>query len=436
MGVLESLTLYQKLFLVFLLIFLNAFFVLVEFSLVASNELKLKRIKFNLPYKQYKNLDHYLATCQVGITLASLILGWLAEPTFSYIIEKIFKYLNIHLYNIHSISIVLSFVFVTFLHLVLGEQVPKLFAVYRPERMIIIFSPVLEIFNYIFLPLTLLVKITQNKIANYFGLDVSEGHSLRYSVDEIKEMLFELSNKGVINEKLSDIINGVLKLNEKKVKDIMIHRTNIIALSEEMRIENVIDIIVNNLHSRYPVYKDNLDNIVGIFHIKDFFVALKKKVFYLKDLLALVNRKVLYVPENGNLFNVLQEMQKTQNLMAIVIDEFGGTKGIITFDDILSIVIGTILDEFDLQKLDFFKTSDGYIISTNLHLNELPQEVIDIFKQNNIYLDSYNILVSTMVYELLGGRKPKSNEILKVGDLKIRILDVKGNSVKYIKIYK
>jgi len=434
MEVLGNLGLYQKLFLVFLLIAFNAFFVLVEFSLVASNELKLKRIKFNLPYKQYKNLDHYLATCQVGITLASLILGWLAEPTFSFIIEKIFNILGIHFSNIHSVSIVLSFIFVTFLHLVLGEQVPKLFAVYKPERIIIIFSPFLELFNYMFLPLTLLVKITQNKIANYLGLDISEGHNLKYSIDEIKEILFELSNKGVINEKLSDIINGVLKLNEKKVKDVMIHRTNIVALNQEMRIENVIDVIVNNLHSRYPVYKDNIDNIVGIFHIKDFFVAIKKKVFYLKDLIELVNRKVLYVPENGNLFNVLQEMQKTQNLMAIVVDEFGGTKGIITFDDILSIVIGTILDEFDLQKLDFFKTYDGYIINTNLDVDELPQEIKDILIQNNIYKS--NILVSNLVYDLLAGKKPKNNEILKIGNLKIRLLDVKGNSIKYIKIYK
>lgn len=434
MEVLANLDLYQKLFLVFLLIAFNAFFVLVEFSLVASNELKLKRIKFNLPYKQYKNLDHYLATCQVGITLASLILGWLAEPTFSFIIEKIFNFFGIHFSNIHSVSIVLSFIFVTFLHLVLGEQVPKLFAVYKPERIIIIFSPFLELFNYIFLPLTLLVKVTQNKIASYFGLDISEGHNLKYSIDEIKEILFELSNRGVINEKLSDIINGVLKLNEKKVKDVMIHRTNIVALNQEMRIENVIDIIVKNLHSRYPVYKDDIDNIVGIFHIKDFFVAIKKKVFYLKDLIELVNRKVLYVPENGNLFNVLQEMQKTQNLMAIVVDEFGGTKGIITFDDILSIVIGTILDEFDLQKLDFFETYDGYIINTNLNVDELPQEIKDILIQNNIYKN--NILVSNLVYDLLAGKKPKNNEILKIGNLKIRLLDVKGNSIKYIKIYK
>jgi len=434
MEVLANLDLYQKLFLVFLLIAFNAFFVLVEFSLVASNELKLKRIKFNLPYKQYKNLDHYLATCQVGITLASLILGWLAEPTFSFIIEKIFNLFGIHFSNIHSVSIVLSFIFVTFLHLVLGEQVPKLFAVYKPERIIIIFSPFLEFFNYMFLPLTLLVKVTQNKIASYLGLDISEGHNLKYSIDEIKEILFELSNRGVINEKLSDIINGVLKLNEKKVKDVMIHRTNIVALNQEMRIENVIDVIVNNLHSRYPVYKDDIDNIVGIFHIKDFFVAIKKKVFYLKDLIELVNRKVLYVPENGNLFNVLQEMQKTQNLMAIVVDEFGGTKGIITFDDILSIVIGTILDEFDLQKLDFFETYDGYIINTNLNVDELPQGIKDILIQNNIYKN--NILVSNLVYDLLSGKKPKNNEILKVGNLKIRLLDVKGNSIKYIKIYK
>ena len=435
MEFLENLNLYQKLGLVFLLILLNAFFVLTEFALVASNEIKLRRIRFGLPYKQYKNLDHYLATCQVGITLASLVLGWIAEPTFSFIIEKILFFSKINLSNLHFINIIFAFIFVTFLHLVLGEQVPKLFAVYRPERIIIIFSPLLEVFNYVFLPLTFLVKISQNKIAGFLGLDVSQEHNIKYSIDEIKEMLFELSNKGVINEKLSSIINGVLKLNEKKVKEVMIHRTNIIALNQDMRLENVMEVIVNNLHSRYPVYKEDIDNIVGIFHIKDFFIGLKKKVFYLRDLISLINRKVLYVPENGDLFNVLQEMQRTQNLMAIVVDEFGGTKGIITFDDILSIVIGTILDEFDFQSLDFFETSDGYIVNTNLYLSQLNPKIKDLLIRNipNIKDD---LLVSNIVYEYLGGRKPKSNEILKVGDLKIRLLDVKGNSIKYIKIYK
>ncbi|MFN3477819.1 MAG: CNNM domain-containing protein, partial [bacterium] len=254
---------FKNIFFTFILIFLNGFFVLAEFAIVSSNPIKLKKLKFNLPYKKYLNMDHYLATCQVGITLASLVLGWLAEPTFASIFEKFF--LKIHLEHIatfssHFIAIVLAFSLVTFLHLILGEQVPKLIGVYNPERVIIFSSVILEFFNFLFLPMTLLVRVTQNKIASILGVNLLDHKETKFSIEEIKEILKGIKEKGEINEVLYSVVSSVMELNKYKVKDIMVHRTDVMYLNYNDRVENVIDVVVNSLHSRYPVFKDNIDN--------------------------------------------------------------------------------------------------------------------------------------------------------------------------------
>ncbi|MFN3995120.1 MAG: hemolysin family protein [bacterium] len=421
----------KNIFFTFILIFLNGFFVLAEFAIVSSNPIKLKKLKFKLPYKQYLNMDHYLATCQVGITLASLVLGWLAEPTFASIFEKFFLKIrleHIATFSSHFIAIVLAFSLVTFLHLILGEQVPKLIGVYNPERVIIFSSVILEFFNFLFLPMTLLVRVTQNKVASILGVNLLDHKETKFSIEEIKEILKGIKEKGEINEVLYSVVSSVMELNKYKVKDIMVHRTDVVYLNYNDRIENVIDVVVNSLHSRYPVFKDDIDNIVGILHIKDIFLAIRKKVFLVGEVVELIKRNLLFVPENSDLFTVLNQMKKNQVLMAIVIDEFGGNKGIVTFDDILGKVLGTILDEFDLDKTKVIKVSDGYIISTDAHVYELPQEIQHIFSDKNM-------LISSFLYAILQGKKPKKDEIIKYQEYRIKLLEVKGNAVKYIKIY-
>lgn len=416
----------------FFLIFLNGFFVLAEFALVSANPLKLKKIKFSLPYRQYQRTDHYLATCQVGITLASLVLGWLAEPTFATLFESLFIKV-LHLENVvflssHVLAIIIAFKLVTFLHLILGEQVPKLIGVYSPERVIIFSSVFLEFFSILFLPITYIVRIVQNRVASFFGVNPSEHREINFSIEELKDIIKNARDLGQMNEVLYSIVNSVLELNKYKVKDVMVHRTDVVYLSYNDRIENVIDVIVNNLHSRYPVFKDNLDNIVGILHVKDIFLAIRKKIFIVGEVVNLINRKVLYVPESSDLFSVLNQMKDDHALMAIVVDEFGGNKGIITFDDILGKVLGTILDEFDLGKVKVLKVRDGYIISTDVYIRELPDEIRKI-------LGNDDSLVSSYLYDIILRRRPKKDEVIRYNGVKIKILEVKGNAVKYIKVY-
>ncbi|MCX7758249.1 MAG: hemolysin family protein [bacterium] len=422
----------KNLFFTFLLIFANGFFVLAEFALVSSNPVKLKKLRFLLPYKQYQSMDHYLATCQVGITLASLVLGWLAEPTFATIFEKIFigilKLESLVFISSHFFAIVLAFTIVTFLHLILGEQVPKLIGVYSPERVIIFSSLILEFFSFVFYPMTFVVRSVQNKIALFFGVNPYEHKEIKFSIDEVRDILKNVRESGQMSEILYNTVNSVLELNKYRVKDVMVHRTDVVYLNYNDRVESVIDIVVNTLHSRYPVYRDNIDNIVGILHIKDIFLAIRKKIFLVGEIVNFLNRKVLYVPENSDLFTVMNQMKNEQALMAIVVDEYGGNKGIITFDDVLGKILGTILDEFDLNKVKILRTKDGYVISTDVHIYELPDEIRNIF-------DNPKAMLSSILYDIMQGKKPKKDEIIKYKGYKIKLLEVKGNAVKYIKIY-
>ncbi|MEN3014726.1 MAG: hemolysin family protein [bacterium] len=422
----------KNLFFTFILIFLNGFFVLAEFALVSSNPIKLKKLKFSLPYKQYNRMEHYLATCQVGITIASLVLGWLSEPTFAIIFEsilkKVFNIQEIIFISSHTLAIVVAFSLVTFLHLVLGEQVPKLVGVYNPERVIVICSVFLELFSFIFYPMTFIVRIFQNKVASYLGVNPYQHKELKFTVEELRDIIKNVKDAGQMSETLFNMVNSILELNRYKVKDIMVHRTDVVYINHTDRIENVIDTVVNTLHSRYPVYKDNMDNIIGILHIKDIFLAIRKKVFNVGDVVRLIDRKVLYIPDSTDLFTALNQMKKEQALMAIVVDEYGGNKGIVTFDDILSKILGTILDEFDLGKIKVWEVKDGYIVSADTYIYELPDKIREKF-------NNPNIMVSTLVYDLMRGRKPSKGEILQCGRCKIKILEVKGNSIKYVKIY-
>jgi CBS domain containing-hemolysin-like protein len=336
---------------------------------------------------------------------------------------------KVAIFSSHFVSIVLAFVLVTYFHLVLGEQVPKIIAVYNPERVIILSSFFLEVFNYLFFPMTYLVKISQNKIASFFGVNVKEHKEVSFSLEEMKEIIKNLRDSNLLREDVFSMVSSILDLSKYKAKDVMVHRTDVIYLNYNDRIENIIDVIVNNLHSRYPVYKDNLDNIVGILHVKDIFLAIRKKVFLVGEVLKILNRKVLYVPESSDLFNTLDQMKKDRVLMAIVVDEYGGNKGIITFDDIISKVLGNILDEFDLDKVKVIESVDGYIISADTYVYELPKILRDIF-------DNSNSLVISFIYDVVKGRIPKKGEIIKYKDYKIKILETKGNAVKYIKIFK
>ncbi len=364
-----------QLALVFILVFLNGFFVASEFALVAVRKTRINELVKNgnksarLVQKAIKNLDTYISATQLGITLASLGLGWLGEPVIAKFLEPYLeRFLSeqIAFVSAHGAAIVIAFSIITFLHIVLGELAPKSIALQKAETTSLWIIRPLSLFATIFKPFIWILNGAGILVLKLIGFKAPSGHQLVHSEEEIKMILAQSAEEGAIEKEEAEMVYRVLKLGDLPVREIMIPRTKIIAFSIETPLKSVIKTAEENLHSRFPVYKDSIDNIVGFIHIKEIYkYALsdsKQKIVesLYKTLLRKENkarisktrliRKILTVSQAREIDEVLLEMRSKRVHIAVVNDELGGTAGIVTLEDILETLVGEIHDEF--EKLD------------------------------------------------------------------------------------
>lgn len=364
-----------QLALVFILVFLNGFFVASEFALVAVRKTRIDELVKNgnksarLVQKAIKNLDTYISATQLGITLASLGLGWLGEPVIAKFLEPYFEIFlseQIAFVSAHGTAIVIAFSLITFLHIVLGELAPKSIALQKAETTSLWIIRPLSLFATIFKPFIWILNGAGILVLKLIGFKAPSGHQLVHSEEEIKMILAQSAEEGAIEKEEAEMVYRVLKLGDLPVREIMIPRTKIIAFSIETPLKSVIKTAEENLHSRFPVYKDSIDNIVGFIHIKEIYkYALsdsKQKIVesLYKTLLRKENkarisktrliRKILTVSQAQEIDEVLLEMRSKRVHIAVVNDELGGTAGIVTLEDILETLVGEIHDEF--EKLD------------------------------------------------------------------------------------
>ena len=364
-----------QLALVFILVFLNGFFVASEFALVAVRKTRINELVKNgnksarLVQKAIKNLDTYISATQLGITLASLGLGWLGEPVIAKFLEPYFEIFlseQIAFVSAHGAAIVIAFSIITFLHIVLGELAPKSIALQKAETTSLWIIRPLSLFATIFKPFIWILNGAGILVLKLIGFKAPSGHQLVHSEEEIKMILAQSAEEGAIEKEEAEMVYRVLKLGDLPVREIMIPRTKIIAFSIETPLKSVIKTAEENLHSRFPVYKDSIDNIVGFIHIKEIYkYALsdsKQKIVesLYKTLLRKENkarisktrliRKILTVSQAREIDEVLLEMRSKRVHIAVVNDELGGTAGIVTLEDILETLVGEIHDEF--EKLD------------------------------------------------------------------------------------
>ena len=364
-----------QLALVFILVFLNGFFVASDFALVAVRKTRINELVKNgnksarLVQKAIKNLDTYISATQLGITLASLGLGWLGEPVIAKFLEPYLeRFLSeqIAFVSAHGAAIVIAFSIITFLHIVLGELAPKSIALQKAETTSLWIIRPLSLFATIFKPFIWILNGAGILVLKLIGFKAPSGHQLVHSEEEIKMILAQSAEEGAIEKEEAEMVYRVLKLGDLPVREIMIPRTKIIAFSIETPLKSVIKTAEENLHSRFPVYKDSIDNIVGFIHIKEIYkYALsdsKQKIVesLYKTLLRKENkarisktrliRKILTVSQAREIDEVLLEMRSKRVHIAVVNDELGGTAGIVTLEDILETLVGEIHDEF--EKLD------------------------------------------------------------------------------------
>ncbi len=351
-------------FIIIFLLFLNGFFVAAEFSLVGVRKTRIRQLSeegnfsAKLAMDALKNIDKYIAAVQLGITIASLGLGWVGESTLARIIKPLFEFLpgDIDSVAAHTVSVTTAFIFITVMHVVAGELMPKSVALQFPEKTTLWVAKPMYLIAKIFSPMIYLLNGLGNFLLKLCKIEPNASHQTVHSAEELN-MLIDASYKGgALNEKEAEILQNAFKFSDLTVSQVMIPRQDVVGLPVDIEWEDLKKILTENQYTRYPVYADDYDHIKGFLHIKDLLplIADNHKVNLNKIL-----REPFYIPETMTIDKLALEFQKQHLQMAIVVDEFGGTSGIITMEDILEEIFGEVQDEFDDEETDIKKIDDN-----------------------------------------------------------------------------
>jgi len=335
------------------LVLANAFFVAAEFALVASRRTRIEAMirrgdgKAKLVKRALAHLDRYISATQLGITLASLGLGWVGEPAIASSIESAFAGLPAPASQIatHGVATAIAFAIITFLHIVIGELTPKALALLYPEDTSRWVAGPLILFTIATNPFIWALNGTANFTLKLFGLRAPSEESRVHSPEELMMLVEQSQRAGSIDKRNARLISGVFEFSEKNAREVMTPRTQMVALPENETIAETADRIAAAGRSRYPVYRDSLDDIVGVLHAKDVLAALRRPDA--PATIAALTRPAHFVPGSRDVEDVLADMKKRKEHMVIVLDEFGGTAGLVTMEDLLEEIVGQIEDEYD-----------------------------------------------------------------------------------------
>jgi CBS domain containing-hemolysin-like protein len=344
-----------RLGIVFLLVFANGFFVAAEFALVGARRSKIDAMvargdsRARTVRHALTHLDRYISGTQLGITLASLALGWLGEPALAALVDRAFAGIGLDIPSgaAHTTAaITIAFLTITFLHIVLGELAPKTLALVEPEGVSRWVARPLILFSSLMSPFIWLLNGAANLLLRPFGIrTVSEaGHV--HSADELRLLVVQAREHGTIDATDSAMLAGVFDFHQKRARDVMRPRTEVVALPIDASEEEVRGLVFQERYSRYPVFEETLDNIVGVFVAKDLLFHRATEPFVLRRAI----REPLFVPDSRPAERVLDDLRKTRAQIAVVLDEFGGTAGIMTLEDLVEEVVGDIADEYDVQS--------------------------------------------------------------------------------------
>lgn len=424
--------------LVLLLVLLNGYFVASEFALVAVRKTRIDEIakKGNvtakLLQKALSELDSYISATQLGITIASLALGWIGEPAIAHVIEPFFHFLPQQeaFLTSHTLAFIIAFSIITFLHIVLGELAPKSIALQRSEATSLFIIPPLILFAKIFRPFIWFLNAAGQLVLKAFGFRAPSGHQLIYSEEEVKMILRQSGEGGAIPTKEIEMVYNVFQFGDIPVKHVMIPRTDIIAFNVATTLSDVTKKLTSHPHSRFPIFENSIDNIIGFVHVKDIYKELLKQGERTRLSQLDIVRKIIHVPEVKKIDKVLQEMRKKRIHLAVVNDEFGGTAGIVTLEDIIESLVGEIEDEFDQPIQSIIKQKDGsYILPGYLLIKDL-QEKFKLPLKGQGYTT-----VGGLVFGLLG-HEPRVGDAVQISNITLEVKAIEGKRIKSLTLQK
>lgn len=376
----DSIPILLNLLLVVFLVFLNGFFVAAEFALVKVRQTRITQLvnegnkRAGYAQKVTQKLDAYLSACQVGITLASLGLGWVGEPAIAHmIVEPLLGRFDLPAYVISTVSLGVAFAIITFLHIVLGEMAPKSLAIQKAEETALWTAGPLMVFHKMLYPVIILLNNAANGLLKMVGLEPASEHEAAHTEEEIRLLVSESHKSGHIDQTEMALVEQVFDFSETLAREVMIPRIDMVCLYTSNTFQENLEIIRSELHTRMPVADDDKDNIIGFVHSTDFYLAALTDGDVTLDKII---RPILTVPESMEISQVLRYMQKRRSQIAIVLDEYGGTSGLVTMEDILEEIVGEIQDEFDdNERPDIEKLETGMSVAGKTLLFELSDHL-------------------------------------------------------------
>lgn len=419
------------LILAFIFVLLNAFFVLSEFAIVKIRKSKLEELSKDgvknakMAYEITNSLDSYLSATQLGITISSLALGWIGEPAVAMLIEKpINSIFEANATVIHSISFIISFTFITLLHVVLGELVPKSVAIATPEKSVLFVAKPLHAFWVIFKPFIAVFDFLAGGILKLIGIRPAGESEIAHSEEEIKIIVAESLKGGVLDSIETQIIKNAVDFSDTVAKEIMTPRKQMVCLNAQKSYEENYKKVIDSKYTRFPYIDGSKDSVLGMIHIRDILQSDKK------DFNKIV-RKILIVPENSSIASILSMMNKERISAALVIDEYGGTSGLITMEDIIEEVLGDINDEHDVSEVKFRSIKDGIYELVGTYEIEDFEEITGV----NFDDDIEEITIGGYVFNLIG-RLPKAGDKTEDENFIYEVLKMDGNIIQTLKAIK
>ncbi|WP_281975640.1 hemolysin family protein [Halobacillus litoralis] len=421
-----------KLFAVALLIILTAFFVASEFAIVKVRKTRLESrasegdSKANNAMTVLNDLDYYLSACQLGITITALGLGWLGEPTLEVLLRPLLDQVALPEGVTHTISFAIAFFVITFLHVVLGELAPKTMAIQKAEGITLLLAKPLMLYSKLMYPLIWLLNGSANILVRMFGFQTAREADEVHSEDELRHILTKSYQKGEINRSEYTYVDRIFEFDNRTAKEIMIPRTEMAVIDVHQSVTNAIREVKHNRYTRYPIVEGDKDQVVGVIHMKELLYDDAENQGSLRPFL----RPVMKVFENVPIQDLLVKMQKEHTHLAILIDEYGGTAGMVTVEDILEEIVGEIRDEFDSEEeRDIKRLKNGHFL---LEGKTAIQDVNDYFdiQLNHHEIDTISGWLYTKDYEA------KEGTLVTEEDHHFKIVDMVKGQIKKVEVWK
>jgi CBS domain containing-hemolysin-like protein len=418
-------------FLTLFLVVLNGFFVAAEFAIVKvrSSQLALQAASASKAAAQtiVNNLDGFLAATQLGITLASLGLGWFGEDVATRIILNFMSWIGVEMKPelAHNIALPVAFIFITVLHIVFGELAPKSIAIRYPTPTSLAISVPLRIFYFVFKPFIAVLNGFANLILKMLGIKAANEHDEIHSEEELRLLVAESEEGGAIESSERELIQNAFDFDDRIVKHVMISRVKISGIQVNATLEEAVRIVLSEGYSRYPIYEKSIDEIIGVVHSKDIIKNyIEKTGKTLKDII----KRAHYVSESKRINELLRDFQKLKFQIAVVISEFGGTIGIVTLEDIIEELVGDIQDEHDQEMQIVSRTGNVFQVVATSYISDINRYLDEPLKES----EDYETLAGLLLQQKNTNLKESAEFVIE--GYKMKILRMNSNLPELVEL--